>query len=154
MAPNENARTSPELGTVRYFGDYELLEEIARGGMGVVYKARQLESQPHRGPEDDPGRRSSRRRATWQRFRAEAEAVARLQHPNIVQIHEVGEHEGRPFFSLEFVRRRQPGQQDRRHAAAAATQAAALVETLARAMHYAHQRRASSTATSSRPTCC
>ena len=72
------------------------------------------------------------------RFRTEAEAVARLQHPNIVQVYEVGEHDGRPFFSLEFCRRRQPRPQAGRHAAAAA-EAAALVETLAQAMHAAHQ---------------
>jgi serine/threonine protein kinase len=81
---------------------YELLEEVGRGGMGVIFKARQL--QPRRlvalkmilagayaGPD------------TVARFKAEAEAVARLTHPNIVQIYHVGEHEGRPFLALEFV---------------------------------------------------
>ena len=54
-------------------------------------------------PEDDPGRRRTPRHDQLARFHIEAKAVARLQHPNIVQIHEVGEHEGMPYFSLEFV---------------------------------------------------
>jgi serine/threonine-protein kinase len=116
---------------------YEILEELGRGGMGVVYKARQLSLQRtvalkmiltgcHAGASE------------LARFRGEAEAVARLQHPNIVQVYEVGEAEGRPFFSLEFVDggsladwldgTPQP-----------VRQAADLVETVARAVHAAHQ---------------
>src|SRR5262249_14106799 len=72
-----------------------------------------------------------------ERFRAEALAVARLQHPNLVQIHEVGEHNGLPFFSLEFVDggslAKQLGRTPQDPRAGAAP-----VETLARAMHYAH----------------
>ena len=79
-----------------------MLEELGRGGMGVVYKARHIGlnrlvavkvilDSSHADP------------LQLARFRAEAEAVARLQHPNIVQIYDVGEQEGRPYFSLEFV---------------------------------------------------
>src|SRR5262249_46166918 len=86
-------------GTV--IGPYKLLEQIGQGGMGVVYKAEQtalkrtvaLKMILHAEYAGDKER---------QRFQREAEAVARLAHPNIVQIHEVGEHGGVPYFSLEF----------------------------------------------------
>src|SRR5579875_2355606 len=81
---------------------YEILGELGRGGMGVVYKARQLKlnrlvalKMILAGANADPQQR--------ERFRAEAEAVARLQHPYIVQIHEISEYNGCPFFSLEYV---------------------------------------------------
>src|SRR5262245_43975866 len=81
---------------------FEILEELGRGGMGVVYRARQVAldrvvalkmilTGAHAHARD------------LNRFRAEAKAVARFQHPNIVQIHEVGEVNGLPYFSLEFV---------------------------------------------------
>lgn len=106
--------------------------------MGVVYQARQtklnrvvaLKMILGGGHADGPER---------QRFRTEAEAIARLQHPNIVQIHEVGEHDGLPFFSLEFCA---GGSLDRKLAGTPLPpeEAAALVEKLARAMHAAHER--------------
>jgi serine/threonine-protein kinase len=116
---------------------YEIVGELGRGGMGVVYKARQLGlnrwvalkmvlAGAHAGGQQ------------LARFRIEAEAVARLQHPNIVQVYEIGESDGLPYISLEFVgggcltdkihRRPQPPRE-----------AADLIETLARAMQYAHE---------------
>jgi serine/threonine-protein kinase len=126
---------TPELPTVP---GYEILGVLGRGGMGIVYKARQINlnrlvalkmilAGVHAGPQ------------LLARFHFEAEAVASLQHPNIVQIHEVSAHDGCPYFSLEFMDggslaekvggRPQPPRA-----------AAELVETLARAMYCAHQR--------------
>jgi serine/threonine-protein kinase len=116
---------------------YDVVGELGRGGMGVVYKARQkglnrwVALKMILGGAHAGGERLAR-------FRLEAESVARLQHPNIVQVYEVGEHDGLPFFSLEFVdggtldqkvhRRPQPPRE-----------AAFLTETLARAVQYAHE---------------
>jgi serine/threonine-protein kinase len=117
---------------------YEILEWLGRGGMGVVYKARQLglnrtvalKMLPGEGPTEA---------AVLGRFRTEAEAVARLRHPNIVQIYEVGEHDGRPYFSMEYVA---GGSLALRlaHGLPTPREAAALVEALARAVHHAHER--------------
>ncbi len=116
---------------------YEILDELGRGGMGVVYLAWQerlrrlvalkmVLAGVHAGEQ------------AVVRLRVEAEAVGRLQHPNIVQIYEVGDHEGRPYFALEYV---SGGSLARKLGGKPlpARSAAQLVETLARAMHYAHQ---------------
>lgn len=116
---------------------YEILGELGRGGMGVVYKARQVGlnrvcalkmvlAGEHSGE------------AERARFRTEAEAVARLQHPNIVQVFEVGSHHGHPFFSLEFC----PGgslDQRLKGTPLEPQQAAQLVQPLAAAVHAAHR---------------
>lgn len=83
-------------------GDYEILGELGRGGMGVVYRARQLSLGREVALKVLPGYARHGRRAV-QRFRAEAQAAARLHHTNIVAIHAQGEHEGHFFYAMELV---------------------------------------------------
>ena len=138
-----SAVAPPAEGSGRSVGDYELLEQIGQGGMGVIYKARQ---------------RSLRRLVALKmirpdrlaapadvlRFHSEAEAVASLDHPNIVPIYEVGEHEGEHYFSMKLVEGGSLSQlriadcglriEEQQRAVAR------LLELTARAVHYAHQR--------------
>jgi serine/threonine-protein kinase len=116
---------------------YEVESELGRGGMGVVYKARHLALKRTVALKMLIG--VSANQAERVRFKIEAEAVARLQHPNIVQLHEIGEAGGLPFLALEFVA---GGSLAKRLAGRPLLprDAAHLVETLANAMHLAHSR--------------
>ena len=122
---------------IRYFGDYELLEEIARGGMGIVYRARQLSLNRVVALKLVlAGQFASEEEV--ERFHREAEAAANLQHPNIVAIHEVGQHDGQQYFSMAYVEGRSLAEMIRENPLPA-VQAARYVETVARAVEYAHQ---------------
>jgi len=130
--------TGPQAAALPAVPGYEVLGVLGRGGMGVVYRARHLALKRPVALKMilAGGHAADAERA---RFRAEAEAVARLQHPNIVQIHEVGEADGHPYCALEFV----PGGSLARRLGGKPLppkEAASLVEALARAMQLAHSR--------------
>jgi tetratricopeptide (TPR) repeat protein len=118
---------------------YEVLGELGRGGMGVVYKARHLTLKRLVALKMILSGSYAGSRALA-RFEAEARAVARLQHPNIVQIYEVGESEGNPFFSLEYVEGGCLAHKLAREGPMASVVAVPLMATLARAVHFAHER--------------
>lgn len=130
---------SPAFGRpLRYFGDYELIDEIARGGMGVVYKARQISLNRTVAVKMIlTGRRPMA--VEVNRFRASTRAAAGLQHPNIVPIYEIGEQDGHDYFSMEFVEGPNLAQVVRDNPLPA-DRAANYVRTIAEAVHYAHER--------------
>jgi len=119
------------------FGDYELLEEIGRGGQGIVYRARQ-KSLNRTVALKVIGLGTWATEAHVKRFRREAEAAASLEHSGIVPIHEVGERDGQCYFSMKFV---EGGQLDKvvRHTPMSIRQAVELVARVARTVHYAHE---------------
>jgi TolB-like protein/Flp pilus assembly protein TadD/predicted Ser/Thr protein kinase len=119
------------------FGDYELLEEVGRGGQGVVFRARQKSLNRIVALKViNLGEWASK--AHVKRFRREAEAAAGLEHPGIVPIHEVGERDGSCYFSMKFV---EGGQLDEvvRRAPMSIRHAVELIAKVARTVHYAHE---------------
>ena len=127
---------APLLPKLRYFGDYELLEEIARGGMGVVYRARQVSLDRTVAVKMmRPGVLSTEDEI--RRFQAEARTAASMQHPNIVAIHEVGEFDGLHYFSMDFVEGPSLAELVRRNPLAP-REAARYVQVLTAAVQYAH----------------
>ena len=119
------------------FGDYELLEQIGRGGQGVVFRARQ-KSLNRTVALKIIGLGQWATKAHLKRFRLEAEAAARLEHPGIVPIHEVGERDGSCYFSMKFV---EGGQLDEvaRREPMPIRRAVELIAKVARTVHYAHE---------------
>src|SRR5215468_10770139 len=117
--------------------DYELLEEIGRGGQGIVYRARQ-KSLNRAVALKIIGVSHARTRAHLKRFRLEAEAAARLNHPFVVPIHEIGQRKGRSYFSMGLV---EGGRLDQiaKGEPMSARHATEVIAKLARTVHYAHQ---------------
>ena len=132
------APPSPASATIRYFGDYELLAELGRGGMGIVYTARQVSldrlvavkllTQEHLAKPE-----------FRRRFQQESKLAARLKHPNIVAIHEAGEHDGQPFFSMEYVLGTDLAKLVAGMKLIPERRAAGYLQTVALALHYAHE---------------
>jgi serine/threonine protein kinase/TolB-like protein len=128
---------APPVKMLGEFGDYELLEEIGRGGQGVVYRAHQ-KSLNRTVALKVIGLGPWATEAHLKRFRREAEAAANLDHPFIVPIHEVGERDGCCYFSMNFI---EGGQLDEtvRRVPLSIRQGAELIAKLARTVHYAHE---------------
>ena len=138
VPPSGPAPADSAIGTqVRYIGDYELLEEIARGGMGVVYKARQVSLNRIVAVKMILAGQLATK-TDHDRFHSEAQAAALLDHPNIVPVFEVGEHGGQHYFSMGYV--------DGKSLSARLSEgpmlpkeAAKIVATMAEAVEYAHR---------------
>jgi tRNA A-37 threonylcarbamoyl transferase component Bud32 len=131
-----HATATGKIRQRRSLGRYEILGEIARGGMGVIYKARQLDLErvvALKTLRADEAKRDD----AMERFRREAQAIAALRHPNVVAVHEVGLVEDIPYFTMEFI---EGLPLDRRilKAPLAGREAGALLAPIAEALHYCH----------------
>jgi len=138
IAGPSDVGTAMTGNSVRYFGDYELLDEIARGGMGVVFKARQVNLNRIVALKMILAGQLAND-SDVKRFYAEAEAAAKLDHSGIVPIFEIGQHDGQHYFSMAFVE----GESLAKKVANGPLpphEAAALVKTIAEAVEYAHQK--------------
>src|SRR5437870_10337078 len=135
--PGTPKMKSPTARMLGDFGDYKLLEEIGRGGQGVVYRAHQ-KSLNRTVALKVIGLGHWATEAHLKRFRLEAEAAASLEHPGIVPIHEVGERDGSCYFSMKFV---EGGQLDEvaKRQPIPIRQAVELIAKVARTVHYAHE---------------
>jgi len=135
----KHAKSNPLAKLIgKTISHYRILATLGIGGMGVIYKARQLSLNRTvaikmilTGQLASP--------ADVQRFLAEAEAAANLQHPNIVAIHEVGEHDGQQYFSMDYIEGRNLAELVR-EGPVAARRAALCLKTIAEAIHFAHRR--------------
>src|SRR5436853_3821693 len=137
VVPASNKKATYAAEMLADFGDYELLEEVGRGGQGVVFRARQKSlNRTVALKVISLGQWASK--AHLKRFRLEAEAAARLEHPGIVPIHEVGERDGSCYFSMKFV---EGGQLDEvaRREPIPIRRAVELIANVARTVHYAHE---------------
>src|SRR2546430_2571698 len=136
-AAGHNKKTAGAAELLGELGDYELLEEVGRGGQGVVFRARQKSlNRTVALKVISLGQWASK--AHLKRFRLEAEAAARLEHPGIVPIHEVGERDGQCYFSMKFI---EGGQLDEvvKQTPMSIRQAVELITKVARTVHYAHE---------------
>ncbi len=138
--PRSRAEAPAPAADSRWLGDFELLEELARGGMGVVYKARQVSLNRIVALKMIlPGHLASSEAV--RRLHVEAEAAARLDHPNIVSIYGIGQHQGQHYFAMRFVAGHNLSQHlALRSGGMTPQEAARLLVTVARAVHHAHQR--------------
>ena len=136
IAPNRTSVSPSE--TPRTIGDYELIEEIARGGMGVVYKARHSKLNRIAAIKMVLGGRFSSGQ-DLQRFQIEAEAAAKLDHPGIVPVFDIGDQDGQPFFAMKYIA---GGSLDEKmdEYRANPRQAVEMLANVSRAVHHAHQR--------------
>ena len=142
LLPNASGGDRPpplSIGpTIHYFGDYELLAEVGRGGMGVVYRARQTKLNRIVALKMIlTGRLASELEV--KRFQQEAGAAANLQHPNIVAVHEVGEHESQHYYSMDLVEGRSLAELAREQPLST-KQAARYIKIVADAINYAHEK--------------